>query len=373
MAIECDVLVVGAGPAGSVAAFVCAKYGLDTILIEKNSDIGGHTSTKLDASSDEELSRIIDELMLKTENKVYTSRWYPPSGNYFLLRSGSPEYFFKRGPDDDSFEVSTTDQVEESGCRIHLGTNIEKIKRVGGRIDSLLLKKGGEKIRIKPKILVAADGGNSMFHRFVHKRWGNRKKVGYGCSGRYFSDIESSDIYFDAELMRGGYFYLITGGSGISSACIVLDSFNMKKSARYYFDKFLKKNKEVAKKIKSPANYFGGEGRIFELDKCVNKNLIFVGDAAGLLDPFFGYGMASAIVSGYYAGNYIKIALEENLALLEGYNSKIRGKFDKRLSYLYQKLFESLKNDDLELIAEFLNELDKRVEIDTILRQLSEM
>ncbi|MFQ5888331.1 MAG: FAD-dependent oxidoreductase, partial [Candidatus Hydrothermarchaeales archaeon] len=64
MTIECDVLVVGAGPAGSVASLVCAKNGLDTILLEKNSVVGGHTKTKLDASADGELSSIIQELKL---------------------------------------------------------------------------------------------------------------------------------------------------------------------------------------------------------------------------------------------------------------------------------------------------------------------
>jgi Dehydrogenases (flavoproteins) len=33
--IRCDVVVVGAGPGGSMAAKTCAKYGLDTVLIER--------------------------------------------------------------------------------------------------------------------------------------------------------------------------------------------------------------------------------------------------------------------------------------------------------------------------------------------------
>ena len=33
--INCDVVVVGAGPGGSMAAKTCAKYGLDTVLVER--------------------------------------------------------------------------------------------------------------------------------------------------------------------------------------------------------------------------------------------------------------------------------------------------------------------------------------------------
>ena len=33
--INCDVVVVGAGPGGSMAAKTCAKFGLDTVLVER--------------------------------------------------------------------------------------------------------------------------------------------------------------------------------------------------------------------------------------------------------------------------------------------------------------------------------------------------
>ncbi|MHA2218384.1 MAG: NAD(P)/FAD-dependent oxidoreductase, partial [Candidatus Hodarchaeales archaeon] len=148
-------------------------------------------------------------------------------------------------------------------------------------------------------------------------------------------------------------------------------SSNIRGTAREYYEKFLKANKDLAEKVEKPLNYFAGEGPIFDIDKYVNKNIVFVGDAAGLTDPFFGYGMNSAIVSGYYAGNFIKNALKEDLALLQKYDKTIKEKFDKRLAYLYQRVFESLKNDDLDLIAEILNELDKKTDMDMILRQLS--
>jgi flavin-dependent dehydrogenase len=35
-----DVIVVGGGPAGSIAAYEAAKAGLKTILLEKDRDIG---------------------------------------------------------------------------------------------------------------------------------------------------------------------------------------------------------------------------------------------------------------------------------------------------------------------------------------------
>ena len=37
---ECDVIVVGAGPGGSIAAKVAAENGLSVLLLEKRQEIG---------------------------------------------------------------------------------------------------------------------------------------------------------------------------------------------------------------------------------------------------------------------------------------------------------------------------------------------
>ena len=111
MVIECDVLVVGAGPAGSVAALYRSKHGLNTVLIERDNKIGAHTNTRIDSSPDFELTEIIKEIGLETENLVYKSKWHSPSGNSFTLHSKTGEYYFKREPDTDSFECSNVSKA----------------------------------------------------------------------------------------------------------------------------------------------------------------------------------------------------------------------------------------------------------------------
>ena len=38
--VDCDVLVVGAGPAGSAAARACASAGLRTLVVDKREEVG---------------------------------------------------------------------------------------------------------------------------------------------------------------------------------------------------------------------------------------------------------------------------------------------------------------------------------------------
>ncbi len=371
MDIECDVAVVGAGPAGSVTALYCSNQGLDTILIEKNEGIGKHVHTKIDASTDHGLTKIIKELDLKTHNYVQNSRWHSPSGNSFTLHSKTGEYYFKRGSDKDSFECSTVKKAVEKGCNLLLNSTILDIKENEERLDEITVKQGGESHTLKPKIIIAADGGNSTLHRFVTKTSTGRKKRAYGVTGLNFTSPDTSEIHFDSELIPGGYFYIATCTDGTSSAGIVLDSDETEKSVKEYYDNYLRKTPKVAERIKNVDNSFAGQGELFDLDTYHYKNLLFVGDAAGLIDPFLGYGMMPAITSGYIAGEYCnRLSKEGDYSKLNDYNKELKERFDKDTANHYWEIFNTLNKDDLEMIICLLNELQDKVNIDELIDQL---
>lgn len=372
MVIECDVLVVGAGSAGSIAALYSSKQGLKTFLVERNHKIGAHINTRIDSSLDFGLTKIIKELNLKTENLVYKSKWHSPSGRSFTLHSTIGEYYFKRGPDPDSFESSTVNNAIKNGCTLFLNVTVKKINKDGKRIDEVTLSRGSEKIVIKPDIIIAADGGNSIFHRYVDKQFVSENRVAYGVTGKDFIKPDTSEIYFDTELAPGGYFYIVTCLSGLSSAGIVLDSNKMKRSAGRYFDTFLSKKPSIADIIKSSTNKFDGEGHLFKLNQHTKDNLLLVGDAAGLVDPLMGYGMFPAIVSGYYGGKYSVEAIKKgDNAVLTRYEREVRKRFNPRMSYIFRRIFQSMDNKDLDLLIKMVNELEDRTDVDGLIARHS--
>ncbi len=58
----CDVLVVGAGPAGLSAALVCAKAGLDVLLVEQDCELGGDFLNRSDSESEKKRAGLIAKL-----------------------------------------------------------------------------------------------------------------------------------------------------------------------------------------------------------------------------------------------------------------------------------------------------------------------
>ena len=374
MVIKCDVLVVGAGPAGSVAALYSSKQGLNTVLIERNNRIGAHTNTRIDSSPDFGLTEIVKEIGLKTENLVYNSKWHSPSGSSFTLHSKTGEYYFKRGSALDSFECSTAYNSMKYGCELILDAKLKSVSinendRSKMHINEVIVSQGSDEIMIKPKIIIDATGVNSPFHRFLRISTRDYKKGEiFGVTGKDFVSPDTSEIYFDAELLKGGYFYMVTAKNGISSAAVVLDSAKMRNTVEKHFYEYLRRSAGIAEKIKSVDNSFYGEANLFRLPELVYQNVLFAGDAAGLVDPLMGYGMMPAIVSGYYAGKYSVEALEKgDYEALKKYEIEIRKRFNRRISYVFRRIFESLDNKDLDMLIKMANELEGRTDVDDLI------
>jgi flavin-dependent dehydrogenase len=86
------------------------------------------------------------------------------------------------------------------------------------------------------------------------------------------------------------------------------------------------------------------------------------------MDPFMGYGMSPAILSGYAAGRYATMALEAgNLALLEGYEREVPRRFQGLVPCLGRRAFDAMGAEDVERVITMVRELGTRVEMDDLL------
>ncbi|MEK6977017.1 MAG: NAD(P)/FAD-dependent oxidoreductase [Candidatus Hydrothermarchaeota archaeon] len=363
---KCEVLVVGAGPAGSVAALCCARAGLETVLLERFDGIGRHIERKIDSSPDFGLREVIEELGLKTENYVRSSRWHAPSGEAFTLRSRIGEYYFKRGPKEDSFEGNTVRKAVAAGCRLLIGTKAEAAVRSGDGFGMVVAAKGGEEVTFEPEVILVADGGGSFFHRQLGAE--KRMVLGYGVTGKGFGSPDLSEVYFDPAILPGGYFFLVTCPDGTSSAGIVLDGARVDGSVERHFSAYLAKNPALAARLAEVENPFAGQGFLFGLERRLYGNVLLLGDAGGLMDPLMGYGMNPAILSGYAAGRHVTKALEEgNLALLEGYEREVSRRFRSFAPRMGRRVFDVMGTEDVERVISMARELGAKVEMDDLL------
>lgn len=308
-----DVIVVGAGPAGSIAAYECAKRGLTTLCLEKSfipreKPCGGAVMYRgLRILGGQLPHRLV-------EQKIYGLRFSLPNGTISefisdrmigitVFRNRFDEYLAKRA-------VNAGSELMDNTPVIHARTSDESAM--------IRLKDGRE---FKSKFIIGADGVNSVVSRSLGLRPQRKDltKVGLGME---------SDFYVGAEgvsrAMNGkpSVLEIIPAEDRISYGWIfpkrehlaigVAGSGVHMRALRPTFDRFYK---NIEKKIGIPltlekrrTSFLGGDGlgSVNVVDRA-----ILVGDAAGFVDPMMGEGIAYAMQSSVFAADVIINAIDE--------------------------------------------------------------
>ncbi|MFQ5975107.1 MAG: NAD(P)/FAD-dependent oxidoreductase [Candidatus Hydrothermarchaeales archaeon] len=370
--MECDVLVVGSGISGSVAALSCLHHGSDKVLIlEKASKVGGFTSQKIDFAEKTGLEDIIRKLKLPTRYLSYKSNWYSPSNARFRLNSKTADCWVKRGPSDDSFEVSAINSAVKKGAKLLLNSRVSECKK-----SSLTAKIDGKTEEIKAKVVIDAEGLNSNLANTlkIYENLGNSftKIVGYGVGGYNF-DMEEGvpEIFFSTKHASGSYVLLCK--DPLDGVGYLIQGFREDKTVdiKQHFQNLVEKNDVIKAVLKNAEIIQNIHGTLYITDSLPvrfrSNNVLFVGDSARLMDPFLHYGVKPAIISGYLAG---KVASNIYKGCdLDEYDKMIKEVIfpELKTQHKNRKVFNKLSDNDLNTLFEFLIELrEKNTDFDAL-------
>ncbi|MCK9183551.1 MAG: NAD(P)/FAD-dependent oxidoreductase [Fibrobacteraceae bacterium] len=307
---EYDVLVVGAGPAGSVAARNLARSGHSVLLIEKRERIGfpvrcGEASTKLDSLQQE--FGPIDLNCIETElNGLYV---YGPGGVELDAAIPNVGVMLNR----EKFDPCLARLAENAGAEVETFARASAIGEDDGnfRTVSIVTSRGTE--TIKARMVIAADGVESRIGRLAGIV--SEMKPSTTCTG---VDIEVEGI-----LTRPDYLTFWQGRDFINDGYIW--SFPKLKSNVTNFGagflippkkgedieeialKYLKKFFPDAKVNKVVGGLIPVSGN---LEHYVKDRLLLAGDAAHHTNPLTGGGIASAMRAGQIAAEVVGAGLD---------------------------------------------------------------
>ena len=365
---DADVLIVGAGAAGAIAALTATKRGLRTVVLERENKVGGHTKTKIDVTEGTGILPIIRSLELKTLGYSNTSHWSAPNTS-LTLHSKTSDVFFKRGPDSDSLETHAVQAAKKRGAKLITGVKkLEYLLDAKGYCSRVEAWSGQKRYEIRPQTIIIAEGDHTSSLDPLGFSWRKQEPlriIGYGFSSRRMKLASgSTNLFLDAELLPKGYFYAIKN-KGFGFASIVLDARQTAKKelSEYYWD-FVHANPTVRELVKTAtdAAYVDGGCTAYSLDSLTKNNILAVGTAGRLFDPLFGYGVRQAIYSGYWAataladakGSKQKDWIEPGI---KQYEIEMQRQLlpEIRAAWKARPLFESLTNKDLNTIIRELN------------------
>ncbi|MEM3927411.1 MAG: NAD(P)/FAD-dependent oxidoreductase [Archaeoglobaceae archaeon] len=304
-----DVVVVGAGPAGSMAAKTCAERGLNVLLVEKRQEIGTPVRCA-EGISKKALQRFVEIDKKWISAEVIGAKIYSPDRTEVTMAeemAGNEVGFVLERK---IFDRHLARLAAKAGAEVLVKTTFLSFERVGDRL-RVKLKRMGEDWEVETKILIGADGVESRVGRMAGIIKTLKKSEIESCAQYLMSNLEIDEnytyFYLGNDLAPGGYAWIFPKGNGCANVGIGVLPSIAKANAKFYLDKFIEKF-EIKGKI---VELVSGAVPVYgEVATAVTDNIMLAGDAAYHSDPITGGGIANALSAGYHAGIVASEAIE---------------------------------------------------------------
>ncbi len=348
---KCKVLIIGGGIAGSTAFTVLNKLNIGPVtLCETSKNIGSSHSRKIDFAEDKGLKEELEKYDLPCYKETNVSRYFSPNGELFEFHSIIRDIWFKRGSND-SYERNLLKNNDES---ILLNSTVREIKNGIVRVDC---KTSGEKLTFQPEYIIVASG-NSTAPFNMDKE----KKIIDLYHTKGFAvdtiDIEPDipHIFFDKKIFRSSYMYMVNHKK--ENIGYLAYGTNLKNG---YPINFLQENKQFGKLLENShvidtihgSIYFGKHSQL------VNGNMLFVGDAANLMDPLFSYGVTPSVRSAVFAAE----SISKGKDVMNQYKKRVKKEILPEIyqHFMLRKVFDSLSNKDIDVLIHILKQINENV------------
>jgi len=345
-----DVVIVGAGLAGSICAEICAKNGFKVALIERKE----FPSMPVRCGEGVGFKGMNASIGIKPEwilTKVNKVKFISPNNTSVEVNNIGESFCIDRT----KMDKELAENSKNAGAEYINNTYIRdvEITEKNGQFEYKCIAEDG-KIFVSP-ILVAADGVESLIRR---KTWWKEPFSPEDIETCVFAKVkhesisgETIEFYTGEKIAKGGYLWIFPRGNGIANVGLgVLGKYSKAGFAKELFEKFVEEkfpNAEISD------FHCGGVPVGKYLSPLAKNGVVLVGDTAGQVNALNGGGIAYALFAGQKAGEAI---VNKRLKDYEKNWQKYCGKNQIRSFVLKTALLE--KRDDFfnDIAAALKNE-----------------
>ena len=307
-----DVLVVGAGPAGSSAAAWAARLGLDVVLVDaavfpRDKSCGDGLTPR--AIGELQRLGLEDWLRAHTVNRGLRAHGF---GQTLLLPwpGGSlPAWGSAVARTELDDHLRTT--AIKAGATAIDGARVVGVRRDGGRVVGVELDADGDRFEIACRRLVVADGVRSPVGRMLGRAW-HRETV-YGVAGRSYVTSERSDDPWisshlelrgsDGEILSGyGWIFPLGAGQvnlGVGTLATAKRPANvaLRPLMQFYADE-RREEFALSGELRAPTSALLPMGGA--VSGVAGPNWALIGDAAACVNPLNGEGIDYGLETGRF-------------------------------------------------------------------------
>lgn len=303
-----DVLIVGAGPAGSTAAMALARAGVRVLLVDRAS----FPRHKLcgDTINPGSLA-ILDRLGVGGDVRP---RAIPVTGMTVTGPRGSvaadyPRFVSGLAIRRSELDLLLVNAAVRAGAVFETGAPVREAITAEGRVTGVRIG-GSRPGELLARVIIAADGRHSALgfslslvrHPVWPRRW---------ASGAYFTDVDGLSSRGEMHIRGGGYIGVAPLPDGSANVCVVRERRSVRedRSASSSGDPII----EALAAVPELRARFARARRVsatvslgplaVDTSACGCPGLLLAGDAAGFIDPMTGDGLRFALRGGELAAD----------------------------------------------------------------------
>lgn len=374
-----DVLVIGAGPAGTVAASIINKAGFKTKIVEREKFprfvIGESLLPKCMEPLEE--AGFLDALKAQGFQQKFGAKFVNSNSQVMdfnfsnqFTKGWSWTWQMPRA----NFDQLLADEVQKMGVQIEFETTVTDVKINGTTSLTTVKRKDGTEKIIEARFLVDASGYGRVLPRLFNMEKPSdlppRKTLFTHIRDTRRADYSEPDRILIVDHKPGVWAWCIPFSTGITSCGFVttpefFDDF--KGSGEEQLRAIIATEPSIAERFKDAEFLF--EPRVIQswsatCDKFYGDGFVLVGNATEFLDPVFSSGVTLATVSSQLAANLVVKQLKgESVDWEKGYSKVMMQGIDTFRSYVLawydgtlQKIFfaDEQKDDNIRSICSVL-------------------
>ena len=340
---SCEVLIVGAGPAGSALARHLARAGREVLLVEARR----HPRTK--TCAEYASPRIADELRgLRIEAVDWQRAAVPVSGMQIFVGDDGfkVRYADRRGDrtawglDRPGFDALLAGAATELGATLLERTSFQRPIVEGGRVNGAVLRDARGVHEVRARWLIGADGARSRVARSLGVSRPVLAPRRLGLIARY-ERVPGIGTHGEMHVGNGFYIGLAPvpdGQLNVGMALPLPRNGDARLPAEQRFEAAIASLPAVAERLRPSRRLTPIHGAApigHRVTRPAGRGWLLIGDAAGFIDPFTGEGIYRALRSARLASRALA---EPDAGVLDRYLAARRAAFASKdaLTWLIQ-------------------------------------